>query len=218
MTKQCRILLVDDHALVRDALAERLMREPDLIVAAVAPDAKEALARVADSAPDLILMDIDMPGMLCFEAARRVTESHPAVKIIFLSAFFHDAYIDQALAVRAHGYVTKSESPDVVVSAIREVLSGGAYFSEEVRSRIVVDGSGLRLGAGARSRSATLSRREMEMLRYVAQGWNKKLIALRNNISVKTVDNHISSIMEKLDIHTTVDLVRFAIREGLADA
>lgn len=218
MNKRRRILLVDDHALLREALCDRLGREPDLEVVAVAGDAGAALAQLNGTPADLILMDIDMPGMLCFEAARRITETKPTVKIIFLSAFFHDAYIDQALAVRAHGYVTKSESPEVVIGAIREVLSGGAYFSEEVNSRIVVGGGGPRLAQEARSRSATLSRREMEILRYVAQGWNKKLIATRNHISVKTVDNHMSSIMEKLDIHSTVDLVRFAIREGLADA
>lgn len=218
MSQSVKLILADDHALVRNSLAECLAREPGFTVAALAASAQEAVALTVEHAPDVVLMDIDMPGMLCFEAARQIARLRPRTKLIFLSAYFHDQYIDQALEVKARGYLTKSERPETVIAAIREVLLGGAFFSEEVRSRIVVDAKGARLPEPSRSRTATLSRRELEILCYFAQGMTKKLIAYKNHLSVKTVDHHISNIMQKLDIHSTVDLVRFAIREGLADA
>ena len=213
-----RIMVVDDHTLVRHSLSERLRREPTFDVVATLGSAIEAAEKLSELRPDVILMDINIRGHLSFDVVRRITETHPRIKTIFLSGYVHDQYIDQALQVGARGYLTKYEPPETVIAAIREAMSGGAFFSEEVRERIVVDSHGAKLSNAPRSRTSTLSRREMEVLRFVGRGWSKKLIALKIHLSIKTVDHHISRIMSKLDLHSTVDLVRFAIREGLADA
>jgi DNA-binding NarL/FixJ family response regulator len=213
-----KILIVDDHALVRGALSERIQREPGLTVVSTAATAEEALDMTLECAPDIILMDIDMPGLICFDAARSIAAARPDTHIIFLSGFWHDSYIEQALEVRAKGYLTKREPLEKVISAIREVASGGACFSEEVQSRIVVGPKGARLATTSTSRASTLTPRELEILKYVARGLAKKQIASTMHISVKTVDRHCANLMAKLDIHDRVALARFAIREGLSEA
>lgn len=220
MSTPIRVLLVDDHALVRDALAEHLSKVDGLHVVACAKDAEEATMLSTDLRPDIILMDIDMPGIICFDAARRIMATCPSTRIIFLSAFFHDHYIEQALAVQARGYITKSEPPERVVSAIREVAAGGSCYSEQIRSRLVMGHGGVflaREGKGP-TRASTLTPREIEVLRYIARGLPKKDIAQTMHISTKTVENHSANIMTKLDIHDRVELARYAIREGLAEA
>ena len=218
MNRSIRILVVDDHALVRGALTERLQREPDLNVVGTAGTADEAIRLVLDTNPDIILMDIDMPGLICFDAAREIATLRPDTRVVFLSAFLHDWYVDQALQVRARGYLTKREPPETVIAAVREVASGGAYFSEEVRSRIVVDSDGARLGESSKSLATTMTTREVEVLRYIARGLSKKEIATIMCISPKTVDKHSTNLMTKLNIHDRVALARYAIREGLAEA
>jgi DNA-binding NarL/FixJ family response regulator len=219
MTADIRILLVDDHAVLRESLAERLNWEMGLSLIGTAGNADEAVQKVREMSPDVILMDIEMPGLNCFDAARTIGAIRDKAKIIFLSGHVQDNFIEQALEVKARGYLTKGESAATVVTAIREVASGGAYFSEAVRARIVIDSAGARLGKRkSRVRAATLTPREKEVLRYVAQGLEKKDIAKLMNLSAKTVDHHITRVMDKLDIHNRVELARFAFREGFAQA
>ena len=211
------VLVVDDHAMVRSALAKGISNEPGLTVVAEASDAEEALNFVLSQCPDIVIMDIDMPGPICFEAARQMREKCPDIKVIFLSAFYHDHYVEEALNVKARGYLTKREPQDALVQAIKEVAQGGVCFSEEVRNRLVVDTDGVRL-VGEHTRGSNLTRREVEVLRYLARGMSKKEIAAVIHRSVKTVENHCSNIMNKLDIHDRVGLTLYAIREGLAEA
>ena len=218
MSQSTSVVIVDDHALVRDALTKYLNDEKGIRVVAVASDADEAVADVCRLSPDVVVMDIDMPGTSCFEAARAIYRASPGTRMVFLSAFFNDAYIDQALAVAASGYLTKSEPLETVVEAIRTVYAGGRHFSAEVKTRIVVGEDGPRLCGNARSRAATLSDRELEVLRYVARGLSKKQIARLIHRSEGTIHKHTNSIMTKLAIHDRVELARFAIREGLAEA
>ena len=212
------VMIVDDHAMVRSMLRDRLQLEPDMTVVADMGTADEAIAKAAALKPDVVLMDVDMPGVVCFDAARVVVGENPKTRIIFLSAFSNDRYIAQALEVKAWGYVTKSESEQVVVNAIRNVYSGSTYFSPDVQSRIVVDAKGPRLANSSVCRVSTLTERELEVLRYLARGMSKKEIAQTTHISVNTVNRHTSSVMNKLAIHDRVELARFAIREGLAEA
>ncbi|MFH1418383.1 MAG: response regulator transcription factor [Planctomycetota bacterium] len=218
MNSPISILVVDDHAMVRSMLQDRLDSEPDVEVVGSASDAEQAITLAGEFKPDIVLMDIDMPGMLCFDAAKALNRSSPPPRIIFLSAFFHDRYIEQALQVGAWGYVTKNQPDEALLTAIRNVASGIAYFSPEVQARIVVDDRGPRLAHSTRSRATTLTQRELEVLRYLARGMSKKEVAQTIHISVNTVNRHTSSLMNKLDIHDRVDLSRFAIREGLAEA
>ncbi len=216
MNSNIRILIVDDHALVRGAVRERLSRETDMSVVGTAGTADEAIEKTMDSKPDVVLMDIDMPGLIPFDAARRIVDFQLGARIIFLSAFCHDRYIEQALQAKASGYITKREPPEVVVTAIREVAAGGAFFSEEVRSRIVIDSGSIKLAERSKTRVSTLTPREHEILQYIARGLAKKEIAATMDLSVKTIDRHAANLMAKLGIHDRVELTRFAIREGMA--
>lgn len=217
MTARISVLLADDHSMVRRLLGRRLEVEPDMTVVATVSDAEEATAEAARLRPGIILMDIDMPGLSCFEAARTIRRQCPDSRIIFLSAFFHDRYIEQALAVQAWGYITKHEPEDSVLEAIRKVSSGFAYFSPEVKARIVVGSQGASFASHGRARASSLTEREMEVLRYLARGMSKKAIAGTMHISVHTVNRHTTTLMAKLDIHDRVELARYALREGLAD-
>lgn len=213
------LLLADDHALVRGTLKLQLDQEPDMAVVADVGTADEAVAQAVTLRPDVILLDIDMPGQFCFEAARSIKTRVPGTHIIFLSAFHHDRYIEQAIAVEASGYITKAESPSRVIEAIRTVVKGGIYYSPEIQMRIVVDDNGgPRLAGEGRTRVSELTRRELEVLRQLARGLSRKQIAAAMNVTARTVDAHTQRVMDKLDIHDRVELARFAIREGLAEA
>jgi len=213
-----RILLVDDHALVRDALSGQLSELVEFDIVGTASDAGEAMEVAFELKPDVIVMDIDMPGMICFDAAERIMTRLEEVKIIFLSAFFHDHYIEKALQTGASGYLHKSEPVDTLAMAIREVAAGGDYFSEEVRLRVVKTEKGFSLGQGAKTRAQTLTDREIEVIRYLARGLTKKEIGKLMHLSPKTIESHSTRVMDKLDIHDRVELARYAIREGLAEA
>ncbi|TWT45755.1 Transcriptional regulatory protein LiaR [Phycisphaerae bacterium RAS1] len=211
------VVLADDHAMVRDALAAWFAGQPDIKIVATAETTNEAVAAAVMHSPDVALLDIDMPGILAFDAAREIRRRSPNTRILFVSGFLSDRYIEQALAAGAGGYLTKGESPEKIAEAIRAMAAGAASFSADVQERIVIGPDGPH-AAGGRTRAATLSPRELSVLRYVAQGMPKKEIAVLMNIGMKTVEKHVENIMRKLDIHDRVELARFAIREGMAEA
>jgi DNA-binding NarL/FixJ family response regulator len=218
VTESIRVLLVDDHALVRDSLSHRLQSEADLDVVATLSQADEVLGQVRALAPHVVVLDIDMPGRSSFDVAREVIEQHPEVRVLYLSAFHHDRYIEDALAAGAGGYLTKDEPPEILARAIRQLAAGGAYFSERVRGRLRIDSDGnARLTEARPTRVSSLTPRELEVLRYLARGMSKKEIAAALKRSYSTVDRHTENLMGKLDIHDRVELARFAIREGLAE-
>jgi DNA-binding NarL/FixJ family response regulator len=204
------ILLVDDHALMLDTLAERLGSEEGLEVIGLAPNADEGVRVALKCRPDVIVLDINMQGLCPFEAARKLLAQLPESRVVFLSGYTTDSYIGQALACGASAYITKREPYERMVQAIRVVAEGDAYFSPEVQSRIVVGPDGASLVP-----IQTLTKREIEVLGYLARGMSKKKIAQTMYVSVHTVDVHTSHIMKKLDIHDRVELALYAIREGL---
>jgi DNA-binding NarL/FixJ family response regulator len=209
------ILIADDHELFRDMLARRLSEEPDLRVVGVAADASAAVQQALDQRPDLLLMDIDMPGLSAFEAARQILERLPGTRILFLSAYVRDGFIAQALELRASGYLTKGQSPEELIRCLRLVAAGGTCFAPEVESRLVMGPDQVGLTQSRRCRLELLTAREKQILAYLARGLSKKEIARLDGTSVKTVDHHCQHVMEKLDLHDRVELTRFAIREGL---
>jgi two-component system response regulator NreC len=199
-------------------LHDRFSRE-GMETVGVAGSGEQAVELATAHQPDVVILDIDMPGISAFEAARSVKRVSPDTRVIFLSAFVHDQYIDQALAAEASGYLTKSEPPDAIIRAIRKVHRGATSYSLEVLERLVVDAAGVRLNNGSRrSRFDALTGREREILGYVARGLSQKQIARLAGISVKTVQHHVTHLMDKLEIHDRVELARFAIREGLIEA
>lgn len=217
MARKTSVLLADDHPLVRSSLARMLSDTEDLEVVAEVNDADQAVDMALRLRPQVVLLDIDMPGLHSFDAARTLRLRCPTSHVVFLSAFTNDRYIEEALAVEARGYLTKGETPETVIRAIRSVATGGTYFSPEIESRLVVDSNGVRLEGSAKTRSGTLTLREIEVLRYIARGMSKKEVAQTLHLSVKTVEKHCTNLMTKLDIHDRVELSRYAIREGLVE-
>lgn len=213
-TRPVSVLLVDDHAVLRESLAHWLRGDDRVEVIADAGSADEAIPLALEHHPDVIVMDIDLPGRGCFDAVRAIRAELPEIAVLFLSAHTSDGYIEAALNVEALGYVTKNEKPHRVLEAILTVARGGIFFSPEVQARIMVESHGVRL-AKQSTHVSMLSPREFEVLRYIAQGMSKKQIADVMGLSPKTVDNHASSLMNKLDLHDRVELARFAYREGL---
>ncbi len=211
-----RVLLIDDHQLVRASLARRLEDEPDLVVPHTAPDANAGLELAAQHDFDIVVMDIDMPGISCFDAARQLNKSDAGTQIVFLSAFWNDAFIEQATAVGAAGMLSKSDAPELLVDAIRHIVDGGVYLSEEIRGRLRVHASRPDQPVTGETRLGMLTQREREVLRAVGMGDSRKRIAADMGISDNTVAVHTNRIMRKLDIHDRVGLARFAIKVGIA--
>ncbi|MEM1354290.1 MAG: response regulator transcription factor [Planctomycetota bacterium] len=211
-----RVLLIDDHVLVRESLARRLEDEPDLSVPQTAGTADEGLEMAMADGYHVVVMDINMPGMSCFEAARRMKEKQRDLPLVFLSAFWNDAFIDQATGVGAVGMLSKSEEPERLIQAIRVVVDGGVFFSEEVRDRISVESSSPNDLSDIRTRLQLLTPREIDVLRSVGMGKSRKQIGASLGISDNTVAVHTNRIMRKLDIHDRVGLARFAIKCGLS--
>ena len=212
------VMLADDHQLVGDALCALLASDESCRVVGTVTSAAEAVEMVSRLHPDVLLMDVSMPGLSSFEAARKILAAQPQMKVIFLSGFMNDEYIEEALAVGASGYLLKSEPRDRILSAIHEAHAGQTCFSDEVRSRIVNDGGERHIATKGKVRASQLTAREREVLEYIAKGLSTKEIASLLHVSARTVDNHRTHLMNKLDIHDRVDLARFAIREGIAEA
>ena len=210
------VLVVDDHAVFREGVAAQINAEPDMTVIGEAGNAENAIDIVIKKKPQIVLLDIDMPGLSPFDAAMTMVTHQPDTRIIFLSAFSHDSYIEQAIQTKAWGYITKNESYDVIRRAIREVAGGWVYYSDRIRTRIINAPEGPRLAAESSTRASLLTPREVEVLRYLARSMSTKEIAKVMHISPKTVDNHKTSMMSKLDIHDRVELARYAFREGIA--
>lgn len=213
-----RILLVDDESLVRESIAVVLQSDPTLEVVAKTGDGKEAVAVARATRPDIAILDVDMPGLTGFEVARRLEPESPDCRIVFLSSFVLDQYIEEAIEVRARGYISKNEMPASVVGALKKIASGETYFSPQVWSRLTFSDDGLAVKGRGVTPASRLTIREIEILRYIARSMSRKEIADIASISPKTVDMHLSNLMGKLGIHDRVELTRFAIREGFVTA
>lgn len=210
-----RVLLVDDHSIVRDSLARRLEDEPDMIVPDTAGTADDGLALAIDKEFDIMVMDINMPGMSVFEAAKRLQITNPELPLLFLSAYWNDAFIEQAQSVGAVGLLSKSDEPEVLIEAIRSVMDGSVILSEEVRGRFKEESAGTAPDEH-KTKLSTLTPREVDVLRWVGMGQSRKQMANQLGISENTVAVHTNRIMRKLDIHDRVGLARFAIKIGLS--
>ncbi len=217
MDRPIRILVVDDHGLVRDSVSDRLRREPDFEIVGLAEDGDDAITKVLQLRPDLVLMDIDMPGISCFDAIQIIRSRASETKFILVTAFEHDEHLEQALRVKANGFVTKHEGIASLAEAVRNVAAGRVHFSPEVMSRLMIKGDEIRLENPPKSRLSMLSPRERELLRVLARGVSLKDAAGILGISYKTADKQKASLMSKLDIHDRVELARYAIREGLVE-
>jgi len=210
-----RILLVDDHTLFRQGLRGLIAAEPDMEVVGEASDAAEAVSKAAELRPDVVLMDIGMAGSSSFEAARQIRRNRPETKVLFLTMYDDEDYLVESMEVGGSGYVLKDTPAGQCLAAIRDVYRGGSYLSPRMLSQLVDDFRS-RLKNGVRvPRFATLTAREKEVLKLLAEGNSVKEIACQLNLSVKTVEAHKFNLMRKLDIHNKAQLVQYAIQKKI---
>jgi DNA-binding NarL/FixJ family response regulator len=207
-----RVLLADDHALVRAGIRSLLGAMVDVQVIAEASSGEEALELAARDLPDVVLMDIAMKGITGLEAAARLRERHPSVRVVILSMHSGEEYVLQALRAGAVGYLLKDAATGELELALRSVMRGESWLRPAV-SRQVVEGYVQRVGGEAAP--DLLTARQREVLRLVAGGKSTKEIAFLLNLSVKTVETHRAQIMERLGIRDVAGLVRYALRTGL---
>jgi len=216
MTSAVRVLLADDHTLVRAGFRTLLESLPGVTVAAEAGDGQEALRLIDEHRPDGILMDIAMPGLNGLEVTARVTQAFPHCRVIVLSMHLNEEYVLQALRAGASGYLLKDSGRAELEIAVRAVARGETYLSPPVSKQVIADYV-QRVG-GENSLFERLTPRQREVLQLIAEGHTTQGIAHQLGISVKTVETHRAQLMERLDIHDIAGLVRYAIRVGLVSA
>jgi len=209
-----RLLLVDDHEIVRAGLRMLFSAEPEVEIIGEAGSGEAAVAAVQDLEPDVVLMDVAMPGIGGVEATRRIKASHPQVAVLALTMHEDEEYFFEMLAAGASGYVPKRAAPDDLMSAINIVRQGDVYIYPSL-ARLLVKDFLHRSEAGAPETREELTPREQEVLTFIAEGYSNREIAEALVISVKTVDRHRENLMRKLQLHNRVELVKYAIEKGL---
>jgi DNA-binding NarL/FixJ family response regulator len=217
--KQIRTILADDHMIVREGLHALLDVDGGIEVVAEAHDGREAVELTKLHRPEVVVMDIAMPILNGIEAARQIHTLFPSIKVIILSAHSDDAYIDRVVEIGAVGFLVKQTSAQILAKTIRLVAAGGTYYSPSIAKR--VEESHRKPGAiGTLSalKSTSLTAREQEVIQLVAEGQANKQVASALNISIKTVEKHRQNLMDKLNIHDTAGLTRYAIAHGIIES
>jgi DNA-binding NarL/FixJ family response regulator len=216
--KKISILLCEDHAIVRQGLCQLLETEGNFEVVGQAQTGREAVLLAAKLGPDVILMDIAMPELNGLEATRQILTARPAAKIVILSAHSDDEYVERATAVGAVGFLEKQTSAEILIKAIHEVAKGKKFYSPTVAKRLA-DGQrrAVDRDGQVKPHAARLTSREGEVLQLVAEGKANKQVAGLLDISIKTVEKHRQHLMDKLNIHDTAGLTRYAIATGVIE-
>jgi DNA-binding NarL/FixJ family response regulator len=210
--KRIRILLADDHAVVRQGFKMILSAQADMEIVGEAGNGREAIALAEELKPDLVVMDVAMPELNGIEATRRLASSTPHTRVLALSMHKDSVYVREILRAGARGYLLKDSPAGDLVSAVRTVASGEGYLSPGVSNAVLDD-----YRRHVTNPIDLLSSREREVLQMLAEGKTNKEIAVVLNLSVYTVDAHRGRIMEKLNLHSINEMVRFAVRNGLVD-
>ena len=211
-----KVLLADDHTIVRKGLCALLDGEADIEVIGEAEDGREAVKLAGELHPDIVVMDIAMPGLNGLEATKQLRKLYPEMKILILSMHANEEYVIQTLRAGAEGYLVKKAAPSELVLAIKAVYQGNSFLSPSI-SRAVIDDYIRRtdeIGEGEGT-FKDLTARETEVLQLIAEGRKTREIAELLYISIKTVETHRAHIMDRLDIHSTAELTQYAIRKGI---
>jgi DNA-binding NarL/FixJ family response regulator len=217
--KKITVLLAEDHLIVREGFRGLLKGERDIEIVGEAETGRQAVQLAKKLHPEVIVMDIAMPQLNGLEATRQIRETLPASKVIILSAHADDAYVEQANAAGAVGYLIKQASSLALCEAIREVQKGNTFFSPAIGKHLKHQYENTSKQSGlSKKRSANLSSREMEVLQLIAEGKANKETASELGISIKTVEKHRQNVMEKLNIHDTAGLTRYAVSAGIIES
>jgi two-component system response regulator NreC len=208
-----RILLADDHVTVRHGLKLLIDSQPDMKVVSEASDGKSAVQLAQELRPDVVVMDISMPGMNGLIATRTLKQVQPDAAIVTLTRHGDDAYLQELLRAGVSGYVLKQSAPAELLQAIRVAAAGGQYLDSTLTARVTA-GFLARTGKRVNTPAAALSDREAEVLRLIASGYSNKEIAARLVVSVKTVEAHKANAMRKLALNGRIDIVKYAILQG----
>jgi len=214
-----KVALVDDHQIVRDGIRSLLSGIEDIEVIIEASDAKCILEKLKVIKPDVMIVDISLPEISGIELTKIVTNEYPSIKIVVLSMYTNQEFIFNAIKAGAKGYLPKTITREELLEAIREVYNGNEYFSKDVSS-IILKSYLKQVKDPERFDSLKeekLTNRELEILRFVAEGYSNLLIADKLFISVRTVESHKNHIMQKLELTTTVDLVKYALKNKIID-
>ena len=217
--KPIRVLLAEDHAIVRQGLSALLNADGHFLMVGEARTGREAVNMAQTLKPDVILMDIAMPVLNGLEATRQILAANPLAKVLILSAHSDEEYIERTRAAGVMGFLEKQTSAEVLTKAIQEVAKGNVYFSPSIAKRLPFDPSKPRDRNGMLKESAArLTSRECEVLQLVAEGSANKQVASELGISIKTVEKHRQHLMDKLGIHETAGLTRYAIAAGVIES
>jgi two-component system response regulator NreC len=208
-----RILLADDHVTVRHGLKLLIDSQPDMKVVAEASDGESAVQRAVALKPNVVVMDISMPGVNGLAATRSLRKLQPNAAIVTLTRHSDDAYLQELLRAGVSGYVLKQSAPTELLQAIRAAAAGGQYLDSTLTARVTAGFLG-REGRKIGKPGATLSERESEVLRLIASGYSNKEIAARLSVSVKTVEAHKANAMRKLGLNGRIDIVKYALLQG----
>jgi two-component system response regulator NreC len=215
MGKKIRVLLADDHRMLREGIRALLERQEDIQVVGEAADGREAVRLTTQLCPDVVVMDVSMPMLNGIEATRQIRRDCPDVRVLILTVHESEEYVAQLLVAGASGYIIKRAAGDELVSAIRAVQQGEAFLYPSI-ARVVIEDYVRRLQAGTGlSAQEVLTDREREVLQLIAEGYTNREIADLLHLSIKTVQNHRSKIMNKLDLHDRGELIKYAIQQGI---
>jgi len=217
--EKTRIILVDDHQLVRTGIANLLNDEPGFEIIGEAADSNEFLALLDKIQPDIAILDIAMPGMSGIELTRLIAGSYPAIRVLILSMYTSEEYIFNAINAGAKGYLPKNISRKELIEAVHSVARGEEYYAESI-SNVILKSYIKKAKSGpedSNNNENQLSKRELEVLRLFAEGFSNQEIADKLFISIRTVESHKNHIMQRLELKSSVDLVKFAIRNNIVN-
>lgn len=215
--KAVRIILADDHTIVREGLAKLLEGEPDLKVVGEAEDGRQAVRQVQKYTPDIVLMDIAMPNLNGIEATRQIKKISPQTKVIILSMHSHDRYINELFSLGASGYLLKNATGTDIINAIHAALQGNTYLSPSISRRVIEDYISMKSQSSRDDLYSKLSNREREVFQMIAEGRSTREIAEILCVSPSTVKTHRANIMDKLKMDNISQLIQFAIHLGIVE-